>query len=113
VAGPDAPRAAKGYWIGRVDIHDPAGYAAYVAANGPVFARFGGRFLVRGGPFEAVEGGSRARNVVIEFDSHARALACWHAPEYQALIALRAPHSLIDLIIIEGYAGPQPGEGAP
>jgi uncharacterized protein (DUF1330 family) len=99
----------KGYWIGRVDVHNPEGYQAYVKANGPVFANHGAKFLVRGGTFEAVEGSARSRNVVIEFPSYERALACWKSPEYQALIALRAPHSTPDILVIEGYEGPQPG----
>ncbi len=100
----------KGYWIGRVDVHDEAGYRAYVRANAEAFAKFGARFLIRGGPFEAVEGTARARNVVIEFPSYDAALACYHSPEYQAAKALREPVSDGDIVIIEGYDGVQPGQ---
>lgn len=100
---------AKGYWIGRVDVTDPEAYGAYVAGNGPVFARHGGRFLVRGGAFEPVEGAARSRNIVIEFDSHAAALACWNDPDYQAVKALRDGHCVAEIIVIDGYDGPQPG----
>ena len=41
---------AKGYWIAAVDVQNPDAYKNYVAANGAAFAKFGGRFLVRGGP---------------------------------------------------------------
>jgi uncharacterized protein (DUF1330 family) len=98
----------KGYWIVRVDITDPEQYKKYIAANGPIFKRFGARFLVRGAPFENVEGGARQRNAVIEFPSYQAALDCWHTPEYQEAIKLRAPVSTADLVIIEGYDGPQP-----
>ena len=54
----------KGYWIGRVDVQDEARYMDYVRANANAFAKFGGRFLVRGGPFETPEGEARSRNVV-------------------------------------------------
>jgi len=101
---------AKGYWIGRIDVADEAGYRAYIAANAEAFARYGARFLVRGGPFEAVEGTARSRNVVIEFPSLDAARACYLSPEYQAAKALREPVSVGDLVIIEGYAGPQPGD---
>jgi uncharacterized protein (DUF1330 family) len=100
---------AKGYWIGRVDVHDAEGYQGYVKANGPVFARYGAKFIVRGGHYEAVEGAARSRNVVIEFPSYEAALACWHSPEYQALIKIRAPHATADILVIGGYDGPQPG----
>jgi uncharacterized protein (DUF1330 family) len=100
---------AKGYWIVRVDIADPEHYKRYIAANAAPFAAAGARFLVRGGPYETVEGSSRARNAVIEFPTYAAALACWHSPEYQAAMAIRTPVSTADIVIIEGYEGPQPG----
>jgi len=99
---------AKGYWIGRVDVKNEEGYKPYAAANPAIFKKFGGRFLVRGGKFDAVEGNSRARNVVIEFPDYASALACYRSPEYQENIKVRLPYSTIDLIVIEGYDGSQP-----
>lgn len=99
---------AKGYWIARVDVSNDEGYKPYAAANLAIFKKFGGRYVVRGGKFEGIEGQSRARNVVIEFDSYDAAMACYKSPEYQANIKVRQPHSTADLIIIEGYDGPQP-----
>ena len=55
---------AKGYWIGRVDVHNEEGYKAYAAANGEAFGRYGARFIVRAGRSETVEGESRERNVL-------------------------------------------------
>ena len=63
---------------------------------------------MRGGKYETVEGASRARNVVIEFKDFATALACYHSPEYAAAMALRLPAATADIIVIEGYDGPQP-----
>jgi uncharacterized protein (DUF1330 family) len=99
---------AKGYWIGRVDVRNEEGYKPYAAANPPIFRKYGGRFVVRGGKFDCVEGSSRTRNVVIEFPDYAAALACYRSPEYQANIKVRQPHAIADLVIIEGYDGPQP-----
>jgi uncharacterized protein (DUF1330 family) len=98
----------KGYWIVRVDVTDPEAYKAYAAANAAPLNRYGGRFLVRAGKFENPEGGSRSRNAVVEFPSYQAALDCWNSPDYQDAIALRVPVSTIDLIVIEGYDGPQP-----
>jgi len=98
----------KGYWIVRVDITDQEHYKLYVAANAEPLKKYGARFLVRGGRFENPEGASRTRNAVIEFPSYEAALACWKSPEYQRAIKLRQPVSTIDLIVIEGYEGPQP-----
>ena len=98
----------KGYWMGRVDVSDPEQYKLYIAANAVAFKKYGAKFLVRGGNFENPEGQSRSRNVVMEFPSYQAALDCWHSPEYQAAIALRGHISTVDLVIIEGYDGPQP-----
>jgi uncharacterized protein (DUF1330 family) len=98
----------KGYWIGRVDVTDADAYRKYAAANGAAFAKYGARFLVRGGKAEAVEGAGRERNVVIEFPSYGDAVACWRSPEYERARALRAGAAVADIVIVEGYDGPQP-----
>lgn len=98
---------AKGYWIGRVDVKDAEGYKPYAATTPAILKKFGGRALVRGGRFECPEGQARSRNVVVEFPDYASALACYNSPEYQANVKLRQPHSIIDLIIIEGYESRQ------
>jgi len=99
---------AKGYWIARVDVNNEDGFKPYAAANAAIFKKFGGRYVVRGGKFDGMEGSSRSRNVVIEFADYAAALACYRSPEYQANIKVRQPHSVVDLIVVEGYDGPQP-----
>lgn len=93
----------KGYWIGHVTVADPAAYAAYREANAAPFAKYGARFLVRGGTQEAMEGDLRQRTVVIEFPSLEAARACYASPEYQAALAIRLPVSVADLCIVEGY----------
>ena len=98
----------KGYWIVRVDISDEQKYKAYIAANAEPFKKYGARFLVRAGRYENPEGTSRSRNAVIEFPTYQAALDCWKSPEYQEAIKLRQHVSTADLIIIEGYEGPQP-----
>lgn len=72
------------------------------------FRKYGARFVVRAGRSQTVEGTSRSRNVVLEFPSYEAAVECWHSPEYAAALALRRPVSTADVLIIEGYDGPQP-----
>ncbi len=96
---------AKGYWIAGIDVTDPEGYKEYVAANAAAFHKYGGRFIVRGGRFEAPEGKPRSRNVVLEFKDYETAVACYHSPEYAAAMALRDGRAEANLIIIEGYDG--------
>lgn len=102
---------SKGYWVAQLDVTDGETYANYVAANGEAFTKYGARFLVRAGQSEAVEGTARSRTVVIEFADYATALACYHSPEYARAKAFRKGASEGDIIVIEGYDGPQPGDG--
>ena len=98
---------AKGYWIARVDVADAEKYKDYVAANAAPLKKYGARFLVRGGAFENPEGSCRARNVVLEFPSYEAALECYRSPEYQEAIKHRVDVSTMDMLLIEGYDGPQ------
>src|SRR5712692_7499368 len=103
---------AKGYWIPHVDVSDPEGYKAYMAAAPAAHRKYDSRLLARGGQWEAVEGKSRSRNVLREFSDYASALACYRSPEYQRAKPLRAPHSVADFVIVEGYDGVQPQSAA-
>jgi uncharacterized protein (DUF1330 family) len=96
---------AKGYWIAGVDVSDPEGYKEYIAANAAAFSKYGAKFLVRGGRFEAPEGKPRSRNVVLEFKDYDTAVACYHSPEYAAAKAKRMGRAEANLLIIEGYDG--------
>lgn len=99
---------AKGYWIARVDVADLDQYKKYVAANALPLKQYGAKFLVRAGAFETLEGSSRSRNVVIEFPTYQMALDCYRSAEYQEALKIRLPVAKGDLVIIEGYEGPQP-----
>jgi uncharacterized protein (DUF1330 family) len=101
----------KGYWVGRIDVIDPERYKAYVQENAVAFRKFDGRFLVRGGKSEAVRGQGRSRVVVIEFKDYETALACYHSPEYARALALMKDAAVSDLVVVEGYDGPQPSAG--
>ena len=98
----------KGYWIVGGDVSDPEGYKQYVAENAKAFRKYGARFLVRAGKSEVVEGTVRSRNVVIEFKDYATALACYRSPEYARAMDLRRGRADSDIVIVEGYDGPQP-----
>ncbi len=99
----------KGYWIVRVDVRDNEVYQQYVKANAAAFAKYGARFLVRGGKHVVTRGNAPARNVVIEFRDYETALACHDLPEYREAAKLRDAGAAVDLVIAEGYDGPQPG----
>src|SRR5271165_1468180 len=98
----------KGYWVALVDVIDPEGYKAYIAENAQAFRKYGGRFLVRGGSYEAPEGKPRPRTVVIEFPTYRAVLECYRSPEYPKAMVLRQDKAIMDISIVEGYDGPQP-----
>lgn len=100
----------KAYWIGHVTVDDPAAYQAYREANAVAFAKYGARFLVRGGAQTVVEGDLRPRAVVIEFPSLQAAEDCYRSPEYQAALALREPVSTADIAIVVGVDPPEASE---
>lgn len=95
----------KAYWVAQVDVKDPETYARYREANAAAFAKYGARFIIRGGAQAQMEGQSRARTVVIEFPDMKAATDCFNSPEYQAAKAIRDPVSTADLVIVEGYEG--------
>jgi uncharacterized protein (DUF1330 family) len=97
---------AKGYWIARVTVNDPAGYAEYRKRNAVAFAKYGAKFIVRGGG-KGVFGTSREHNVVLEFPTHEAALACFDSPEYKDASQFLKKSCEVDLVIAEGYEGAQ------
>lgn len=100
----------KGYWIAHVTISDEDRYRDYVTASMKPLDHYGGRFVARGGNYECVEGEERPRSVIVEFDSYDQAKACYHSPDYQHACDIRKDSAKMDVIIIEGYDGAQPGE---
>lgn len=99
---------AKGYWLAQVEVRDPEGYKDYVAANQAAFRKYNARYVIRAGRHQVLEGTCRSRLVVIEFADYETALACYRSPEYQHAFTLRQGHAIADIVVAEGYEGPQP-----
>lgn len=98
----------KGYWIPHLDVSNPEGFNAYRTMADAAHERFGSNLLARAGRCEVVEGKMRSRNVLREFKSFDEAILFYRGPEYSRARPLRAPHSVCDFVIVEGYDGPQP-----
>ncbi len=91
------------YVIALVDIKDPVRYETYRRMVLPSITAFGGRFIVRGGTTEVLEGDWTPRRVVVlEFPSVGRAKEWWSSPEYSEARAIRQATSDGTLIVIEG-----------
>ncbi len=92
------------YVIVGVEVVDPEPYREYQRQVPATLERYGGRFVVRGGAFETLEGDWRPRRIVVmEFPSVERAKA-WHAsPEYRAILPIRERHARTHfLTVVEG-----------
>ncbi len=91
------------YVVVDVTIKDPDRYPDYVRQVPPTLEPYGGRFLVRGGSVETVEGDwSPRRLVVIEFPSREQARAWYDSPEYAPARSLRWETADARLLIVEG-----------
>ena len=91
------------YVIVEVEITDPEGYEAYKQLVPASLEAFGGRFLVRGGKIETLEGGWQPKRIVVlQFDSLERAKAWWHSEEYSAAKELRYRTANSRMIAVEG-----------
>jgi uncharacterized protein (DUF1330 family) len=93
------------YLIANIRVKDPAKFSAYREQVAPMIARFGGRYLIRGGAVTPVEGEAVfERVVVLEFPTMDGLKIFYHSPDYAPLIALRQEASDGDVAMIEGYA---------
>jgi len=100
-----AAAASKGYVIAEITVTDPEAYKQYAATVQPIAAKFGGKYLVRGGQTVAVEGEPpAARIVVIEFDSLAAARSFEDSPDYQAIAPLRHKVARSRVFLVEGVS---------
>ena len=95
---------AKGYWIAHVTVTNADLYKEYVALDTEIVARFGGRFLARGGSCEVPEGNAQERHVVVEFPDYATALACYHSEAYQSAAEIRKANAVSTFVLVEGVA---------
>jgi uncharacterized protein (DUF1330 family) len=99
------------YVVVQIDIHDPATYERYKAMAPPSIAAYGGRYVVRGGASEVLEGSWRPpRLVILEFPTMDLARAWWASPEYAPAKAVRQSCTRTEMLLIEG-TGPAPAAG--
>ena len=91
------------YVIGEIEVTDPATYDDYRKQVLATIEKYGGRFAVRGGKVEPLEGGwAPKRIVLLEFPSMDQALKWYRSPEYAPLIKLRQKAARGKMVAIEG-----------
>jgi uncharacterized protein (DUF1330 family) len=93
----------KAYLLVQVDVTDIERYQEYGKHSPAIIAKFGGRYLARAGRTLTLEGTpAKARVVVIEFPSLARARAFYDSPEYVAARKLREGAGDAQFVVVEG-----------
>jgi uncharacterized protein (DUF1330 family) len=91
------------YLIAQTEIHDHATYDRYKAQVLPLVQKFQGKFIVRGGDVEVLEGDwTPSRMVLIEFPSMQHIRDWFASPEYAPLLALRQPAAVDRLVAVDG-----------
>ena len=91
------------YVVVDVEVTDPAAFDEYRQQVPATIARYGGRYIVRGGQTQALEGHWDPKRVVIlEFPDRAAARAWWSSQEYAGAKALRQRCARTQLIIVDG-----------
>ena len=94
------------YLIVNIVVRDTEKYREYVALAPAVVAQFGGRYLVRGGPVEILEGSPQVnRFVVIEFPSMQHIRDFYGSAEYRAILDLRLESTDSQMFCVEGFPG--------
>jgi uncharacterized protein (DUF1330 family) len=93
----------KAYMLVQVAVTNPQQYAEYMKLSPGIIEKFGGRFIVRGGRNETLEGTpATGRFVVVEFPSFERAQQFYNSAEYQAAKRVRAGAATAQFILVEG-----------
>lgn len=92
------------YVLVDIGVKDFAMYERYKTLAPPSIARYGGRYIVRGGPTTQLEGDWAPRRLVIlEFAGVEDARAWWASPEYAEAKALRQSCADTDMVLVEGF----------
>jgi uncharacterized protein (DUF1330 family) len=91
------------YLLASIEVTDAAAFEQYRAQVPALIAAYGGRYLVRGGAVERLEGNAALnRMVIVEFPDMARLKAFYQSDEYQPLLAMRKRAAISTLLAIEG-----------
>jgi uncharacterized protein (DUF1330 family) len=94
----------KGYLVVEARVADPVAYETYKALTTEAVAKYGGRYLVRGGATEILEGkwSNVPRLVVVEFDSVEAARHFYHSAEYGAARKAREGIAEMNMLVVAG-----------
>jgi uncharacterized protein (DUF1330 family) len=91
------------YFIVDLDVHNPAGMREYLERVPGTLTKYGGRYIVRGGQFEVVEGDWQpSRVVMLEFPDMERAKLWYECEEYKDMKAARHQAARTNIVLVQG-----------
>lgn len=91
------------YLVAQLKVHDPTTFERYREAVTPLIDRFGGRYRVRGGDLDVLEGEwPMPRLVIIEFQSADAARLFYDSPEYQKILPFRQEAAKGNVVLVAG-----------
>ena len=91
------------YFVVDIKVHDPQVYEDYRKLVNPTLERYGGKFLVRGGTCETIEGDWQPqRLVILEFDDTEQFKRWYYSPEYSEARSIRFQASTAQAILVQG-----------
>ena len=91
------------YLVVDIDISNPAQFEEYKKLAPAAIAKYGGRYVIRGGAYEVLEGNWKPERVtVVEFESMEKGRAFYNSPEYQAAIKARAGAADMKMLLVQG-----------
>jgi uncharacterized protein (DUF1330 family) len=91
------------YLVADIDVTNPAQFEEYKKLAPAAIAKYGGRYLIRGGAYEAIEGDWKPRRLtVVEFDSMEKVKAFYQSPEYQLAIKARKRAANMKILLVQG-----------
>lgn len=91
------------YLVVDIDVTNPAQFEEYKKLAPAAIAKYGGRYVIRGGAYEVLEGNWKPQRVtVVEFESMEKGKAFYNSPEYQAAIKARAGAAKMNMLLVQG-----------
>jgi uncharacterized protein (DUF1330 family) len=91
------------YLVADIEVSNPAQFEEYKKLAPAAIAKYGGRYLIRGGAYEAIEGNWKPQRLtVVEFESMEKAKVFYYSPEYQAATKARKGAARMNMLLVQG-----------
>ncbi len=91
------------YLVVDIEVTNPQQFEEYKKLAPAAIAKYGGRYLVRGGAYESLEGDWKPQRLtMVEFESAEKAKAFYHSTEYQTAIRARSGAAKMNMLLVQG-----------